>query len=251
MRIRRLHVNETNYSIAGANDDLEVILGSGAVVSGPYGPALTIDTDLHSFIHLFQVAEVDPNLFRDNPITHLAMDISNFREAVKNYPQLEQIAPVARYYIRDIEVGLYRVSRLFQNPEANSYSESAVERSLDFIKRQQPDSALTILEPLYAAHPESRTVSLALADCYRLGGEMRQAYDVLMETSRRFPTDFDVQLQTGRFLQLLAFEREDQSLYQLAETYFQKAVEVNRYRARYAYNIWSAANKAFGRDNRP
>ncbi|HPM38326.1 MAG TPA: hypothetical protein PK186_12290 [candidate division Zixibacteria bacterium] len=238
-RIYRFHIRERIFSIAEANADLAAILGPGAVVSGPYGPTLTLNTSLRSFIHLFQVAEVDPDLFAKYPITHLIMDPSNYAEAVRNYPAMAGLTPITHYFIRDIEVGVYRIDTGFGNPTAEAYAVSPFERAVAFLQADRVDSALALALPVYAAHPESKSAGLLVAELQMRARQGDAAYDVLMNLSRRFPTDFSIQLQVGRFLLLAAIQKKDLNLQRTAERYFAESVRINPYRGKYAMNIWS------------
>ncbi len=245
-RISRFYFDERNYTIAEANIDMAAILGPGAVVSGPYGPALTLATDLKSFIHLFQVAEVKPDLFDSNPITHVAMDVSNYNEAIQDYPQLQGLLPVAHYWIRDVEVGLYRVSDRFGNAVANAYEPSDFERAAAFLAASEIDSASVLAASAYARHPGSKSAGLLLAETYLRLGQYDRVYGLLMDLTDRFRTDFWVQLQCGRFLQLLALQRQDSQLANMAQRYYQRAVSADHYRADYAMRLWQKTARQSG-----
>ncbi len=239
------HHAEQNYNIAEANADLSAILNEGAVVSGPYGPILTIDTKIASFIHLFQVAQVDKTLFDRNPITHIAVDISNIKEAVKNYPKLGEIKPVTKYWIRDVEVGIFRVAGFFNNLQANQYKPSRFEQAITFYNNGEIDSALVATTDVYSTHPESKSAGLLLSELYLRKKEYQNVHSLLVTLANRFPTDFNIQLQCGRFLQILSYKQKNQTLLAHAQTYYANAVKVNRYKAGYAMQMWSqTANQA-------
>lgn len=242
-RIRRFHILESNYNIIEANADLAAILNPGAVVSGPYGPALTIDNNLQSFIHLFQVAKINKQLFVNNPVTHLAMDISNYTEAIKQYPKLKNLQRVATYWIRDMEVGVYRISNLFGNPQANKYQMSKYEQATSFYHAKQYDSALTLVADVYQAHPESKSAGLLYGAMLFETRKMQVGYNTMVSLADKFPTDFFVQLQCGRFLQMLAYRSRNQSMMNTAQKYYARAVKVNRYRGAYAHNLWNQTAK--------
>ncbi|RKX28486.1 MAG: hypothetical protein DRP47_04235 [Candidatus Zixiibacteriota bacterium] len=250
-RIHRFHILESNYNIAEANADLASILGPEAVVSGPYGPALTIDNDLRSFIHLFQVAKVDERLFIDNPITHLAMDISNYTEAVRQYPLLKDLPRVNTYWIRDTEVGLFRISHLFGNPDASSYQLSKYEQAVECLQTQRYDSALALAAEVYQAHPESKSAGLLYGSMLLETGKTQIGYHTLVSLAEKFPTDFYIQLQCGRFLQMLAYKSGDQSLSNTAQGYYARAVKVNRYKAAYARNLWDRTAQQMTKGSTP
>ncbi len=246
LRIHRFHIKEEVYSIAEANVDLDAILGPGAVVSGPYGPLLTYDTDRQSFIHLFQVAEVDSTLFERQPVTHLALDPSNYDEALKNYPQMAGLQPVSRYWVRDVEVGLYRIDSLFNNPVARAYTPTPFEEATALHRVGRFAEAMEILEPFYAEHPESKSVGLLLADVCVKTDRLDRVYALLTDLAGRFPTDFWVQLQAGRFILTLALRGQDRLMMLTAQRYFERAVAVDPYRAQLAMSTWAQINAQAG-----
>ena len=238
-RIRRMYFLEHNYNLAEANRDLNQILSKGAVVSGPYGPALTIDNNVRSFVHLFGVAKVDSTLFDRYPITHLAVDSSNWSQAVKDYPQLAGLKPITSYWIRDYEVALYNISKSFSNAEANSYLESDYERALAAFYRLQPDSAELEIKRFLAENPESKSGIIILIDILSAKQQFAQVRDLLSSLADKYPTDFFLQLQAGRLYQILAYHNKDQGLLSLSRHYYERGVKVNRYKADMANSMFS------------
>ncbi|HWR83346.1 MAG TPA: hypothetical protein VN285_08585 [Candidatus Deferrimicrobium sp.] len=238
-QIRRQHLIADNYNIMEANQDLQAILSPEAVVSGPYGPVLTLNTPLKSFIHLFQVADLDSTLFDRQPITHIAADESNWAEAIAAYPVLKDLVPVTAYWIRDVEVMLYNISNVFSNEQARSYRPSEFEQAQNLFQRSRLDSALTIVERFVSQHPESKSGGLLRADLVWQQGKYSEAYQHLARLADRFPTDFHIQLQCGRALQLMAGFGHDRSLEVLANQYYECAVKVNPFKAQYARQLWA------------
>ena len=237
------HHSDHNFNIVEANADLAAILNDDAVVSGSYGPTLTVDTKLASFIHLFQVADVDETLFDRNPITHLAVDISNIKEAIKNYPELADVKPVTKYWVRDVEVGLFRVAGYFDNEQARQYQPSRFEQAVSFYIDGTIDSAIVAATDVYSAHPESKSAGLLLSELYLRTQQFQNVHSLLVTLANRFPTDFNVQLQCGRFLQILSYRQQDQSLFSQSRIYYERAVKVNRFKAGRAMQLWSQTAK--------
>ncbi len=233
-RIRRLHYLDHNFNLIEANQDIAQILDDDAVVSGPYGPALTMDNDVKSFIHLFGVADVDLTLFDRYPITHLAVDSSNWALAVQDYPALQELKPVTSYWIRDYQITLYNVSKVFSNGAANQYSESAYERALTAFYLQKPDSAMSEIQSFLAENPQSKSATILLVDLLSAKQQFTKVQNILSSLANRHPTDFFIQMQAGRLYQILAFLKKDQSLLSLSRFYYERGIAVNRFRAGYA-----------------
>ncbi len=250
-QIRRIHLLEHNFNIVEANRDLEAILAPGAVVSGPYGPVLTVNTPLKSFIHLFGVADVDSTLFDRQPVTHVAADLSNWSEAIKNYPALSGLLPITTYWIRDVEVHLFNISQVFNNPLARAYEKTLYEEAVAYYHSQQYDSALSAAGRFYESHPQSKSAGLLLGDLLAKKGRLDEAFGLLTSLTQRFPTDFNIHLQCGRFIQILAEQKNDNSLRYMAERYYAQAVEVNPYKADYARKMWQQIAAQFSRGSSP
>lgn len=245
-RIRRFHYLDNNFNLAEARLDIEQIVGDDAVISGPYAPALTMDTRVKSFIHLFGVASVDSTLFDRYPITHLAVDVSNWNTACKDYPQLASLEPITSYWIRDYEVRLYNISKVFSNAEANSYRETNYEQALSMLHEEQPDSSLALAEQFVLEHPESKSAGVLLVDLLSSRQEFDRVKTLLVSLADRYPTDFFIQMQCGRFLQILGLTRGDQSLMELARWYYERGVNVNRYKAGFASQLYGQTMTQYG-----
>jgi len=242
-RLYRYHYLDNNYNISEANQDIGEVLSEGAVISGSYGPIFTLDNDKKSFIHLFQVAEVDSLLFINNPITHLAIDISNYKEALKNYPFLKDMQVVTKYWICDYEVVLYRISEISPNPIAQSYTPSLFERAVNYKTANRLDSAINIALPFYQNHPESKSAGLLIADLYVQTGRTNEAYSILLNLAERFQTDFYVQLHSALLLQTMAYYQQSESYFSMSMKFYERAVNVNRFKADYCKQIWMDLDK--------
>ncbi len=68
--------------------DLGELLAEGAVVSGPYAGLLTAENKVGTVIHMFGVTKADPDFFKNQPITHLLLDSGNETRAKEDYPIL-------------------------------------------------------------------------------------------------------------------------------------------------------------------
>lgn len=236
-RIRRLHYMDHNFNLIEANSDISEILGPEAVVSGPYGPALTLDTKLKSFIHLFGVANVDSSLFDRQPITHLAVDASNLTVAVRDYPQLEGLLPIATYWIRDTEVKLFNISKRFTNLQATRYQPSHYEQAMIHLQQNHADSAQSEIARHHAEHPMTKSSGQLQADLYMRTGQYQQALNTLGAMANKYPTDFSVQMMTGKVHLIVAYLTKNQSMMSTAYTYMDRGVKVNRFKAGYATRL--------------
>ncbi len=89
--------------------DLGLILAENGVVSGPYGSSLTMENEVGTIIHMFGVVHADRDFFKKRPITHLLIDNGNETRAKEDYPMLMDSAKLLFTY----HVGLKKV-RLYR-----------------------------------------------------------------------------------------------------------------------------------------
>ncbi len=242
-RIRRHEFKERNYTILESSDEIPQLLGPGAVVSGPYGAVLTLNNRVKSFIHLFGVAHVDSTLFDRYPITHLAVDQDNWREAIKQYPQLRNQTPMSVFWIRDVAVNLYDISHLFHNPQANQYQKSEYELAVDYVVAQKMDSAEVLLSDILRKYPNQKSAGLLQANLLQMAGQNDQALTLLLQLAHQYPTDFYVQLQAARMMQVIAIVKKDNYMLNQAMSIYAHAVDVNRYRGDLANSLYEQTMK--------
>jgi hypothetical protein len=246
-RIHRYDFEERNTNILDASHDLAMILGPNAVVSGPFGPTLTLDNKVKAFIHQFGVARVDSTLFDREPVTHLAIDESNAGTAAQNYPALRNLKPLATYWICDNPVQIYAICKAFNNPSARQYVETDFERAAVFAQDQKNDSALSALERFLRASPGSKAALLLHGKLLATTGQYDKAYQTYTSLAARYPTDFSLQLECGYFVLQLASATRNQSLLPVAESYLKESTILNPYRAYLANNLWGEFLKGQGR----
>lgn len=240
-RIRRFHFLEQNYTIAEANADLDKILGPGALLSGPYGLTLTQGSSRQAFIHHFGVAKVDSSLFDRYPVTHVAVDESNWNAAVKNYPPLKDLTEIAYYWICDNKVSIYNISGSFANPEARRYEPTRFEQAVRAHQAKAEDSARSMIESFLTTYPDSKAGLLLYGKILTELRDYDTALRIYTQVAKFFPTDYNVQLEAGYFIAQLGAATGNQPLLQSAQSYFFQASQVNRYRTDMAMRLWQTA----------
>jgi len=156
------------------NTYLTEIVADNAVITGPYAPALTIDNTLKSIIYMFGLSNVDKTLFADYPITHVAVEPSNWQVALKDFPQLKQATLVTEMVVRDQAIRLYRVAD-------STFPVTDFERATSLLSRNQPDSAKVYLQTFLQEHPQNLfgrmsmiTATLGSADTVSAPGMLTQ-----------------------------------------------------------------------------
>jgi tetratricopeptide (TPR) repeat protein len=250
-RIRRTQLLEENYTIKEANADLPILLGEGAVLSGPYAAVFTANNNVKSFIHLFGVAEVDSTLFDRYPVTHLAVDASNWTEAIKQYPQLTNIAPMTSYWIRDYEVKVYPVWEVFDNATAHAYQPTDYEQIIRFINEQKEDSAFALSEQLFQRYPEGKTIAMLYANLLIRKGRLEETYNLLKRLCDVYPTDWSIQYDCARFIQTAGLTMKNKAIVDESYLYYKRAVDINRFKGVDAMNMMQSINRQFKTQGNP
>jgi hypothetical protein len=235
--IRKFDHTQQTFNILEANDDLKNILSPGAVVSGPYGPALTIDNDLKSFIYFFGIYAPDSALFDHQPITHLTVDVSNYGRAVLRFPQLAKAVPVTKYWIRDVEVVLLNISPVFQNPQARAYQPSAFENAAAYHLLGNLDSALVAINAHHTRHPITKSSGKLLADILWRKGRYEEGAQLWAQLADAYPTDFHIQFLAGDIYLALGTVSDDQSVTMAGMRFLDRGVKANPYKAYMANDV--------------
>lgn len=238
-RIRRKHMLTSHFSTIEANQDIDQILSDGAVVAGPYAQAITFQTGKKSLIHFFDGSGRDGNLFKLYPITHLAVDIGNWRRATEDYPELAGLEPIATYWIRDIHVQLFRVGELFGHPQTQSYELSAYEEAIDHFRAGRLENAFTALGKRRDIINTSKSAGILFSHLLKSQNRFEHVLQMLTALVDRHPTDFSLQLELGHFLEQIAIQRKDPIMLDKAKKCFQRAIELNPYKADYANNLFA------------
>ncbi|MCK4632837.1 MAG: hypothetical protein KAT79_06165, partial [candidate division Zixibacteria bacterium] len=244
-RNRRLHFQDHNFNIAEANADIAQIIGDDAVVSGSYGPAITVGTNLRSFIHMFGVTQLDSTLFDRQPVTHLALDDDNLDEALRSYSELADLPAIATYYVRDYRVRLFNISQVFANHQAHTYQPSIYEQALTCYNNEQFDSAFVLANRFQSMYPDSKSGGLLMCDLLSRRELVDDAYRLFVRLADLYPTDFYIQMQCGRFIQMMALTSGNNDLASLARNYYDRGMRVNRFRGDYAGRLYSETARQF------
>jgi hypothetical protein len=215
------------------------------VVSGSYGPAITVGTNLRSFIHMFGVAQLDSTLFDRQPVTHLALDDDNLAEAWRSYPELVDLPAIATYYVRDYRVRLFNISQTFTNRQARAYQPTIYEQALTYYNNEQFDSAFVLANRFRSMYPDSKSGGLLMCDLLSRRELVDDAYRLFVRLADLYPTDFYIQMQCGRFIQMMALTSGNSELSNLARSYYDRGVRVNRFRGSYARQLYDQTIRRF------
>lgn len=190
---------EPLYTTRQASRDLGAILSPGAVISGPYAPALAMENDLGCVINIFGTTRPDSLMFRRYPITHLVLEHSNEEVARQLYPQIMDKAElVCHYYINCRKVSVYRIARRTGNLRAAEYLYSNFETATRFYDRNQPDSGDAYLRRFLRLNPENITGHLFAGFFELARGNPDSAVTLFSRAAAFSPTDFNLHYLLGK-----------------------------------------------------
>ena len=174
------------------------------------------------------------------------MDASNLTEAVKAYTQLADQDQIATYWIRDFEVKLFNISKLFTNPQANAYRETHYEKAVAHFHAGSHDSALIEINRHMESHPLTRSVGLLAVDVLGKTNQGEEAVRVMTTLANKYPTDFYIQMQCGRLYLMVALANKNQSLMNTARMYFERGIKANRFKTDLANRLLIETQRRYG-----
>lgn len=217
------------YSFVHASKDLAQILGSEALISGPYSQTLTSDNKLGYVWHMFVTTTMDPDLFRKYPITHLAMEAKGGQreQAFRDYPEIMNSAqPVATYYIRNFPVEILRVAESSGNPKTRDYRLSDFEKAELLLNKGQIDSALVMVNRFVAQHPQNLSGYVTLAEIWYVRKDLEKAASFLTKAARFDPTNFSTHQLLGLVYLDLYNQKGDDTYKLLVIKEWERALEL-------------------------
>lgn len=220
--------NARTYGLADTNRDVARILGSKAVVSGQYGPAVAEDGRAQCFPFFVtpDVRELSMTL-STYPITHLVVSSDQWQALAARYPELKNARLVTSMWLRDLMVTVYRVNELSANKEAARYVESDFELGIDCLYRQRKDSARLYFERFLQSYPDSKA---ALVEDYYLLAESGYAsacLPIVDTLVNHYPTDFVIDILGAVYYKWKYGQTNEESYGDQAQSCLNRAIRYN------------------------
>ncbi|MBD3403120.1 hypothetical protein GF420_09520 [candidate division GN15 bacterium] len=179
------------YTIRDTGRELGYLLNDGAVLSGPFAPALTLENDLQTVIHMFGVSNPDPELFHRFPITHLLLDQQNEDRAREDYPEvIDSSLHVATLRVGTKLIRLYNVSQSTGNPRAAAYQPTLFEEGAAMLLENRLDEAMAAMHRFNQQYPENYTGLLVIATLAQQGELWDSAEGRLKKAVEISPTNY-------------------------------------------------------------
>lgn len=187
------------YTTTRASIDLGMVLSPGAVVAGPFGPALTLENNLGCVIHIFGTSRPDTLLFQRYPITHLALERSNEQAARDIYPEIMKKAhKVCQYYLDCRKITVYRIAYYTKNEQAGQYLLSNYEKAIRYYELQHFDSADFYLQRFLKINPDNISGNAQAGCIALLHSNVDDAIAYFSRAVEFSPTDFYLHYLLGK-----------------------------------------------------
>ena len=189
-----------SFSARDNSRDLSLLLGPGAVISGPFAGELALENNYGVVIHMFGVSAPDPDLFKKFPITHLLLDQANAEYAQQDYPELMDSAiHFLTYHVGSQKVRLYRIAGHTGNPVADRYKPSLFEQIAEQFADpgKKVDNSLSI--QFLEQHPQNMSGYLLLAEAAEKDGLYDFTEALLKKAVEFSPTNYNLNARLGKF----------------------------------------------------
>ena len=163
--------------------ELAAVVDPNAILTGPFMPAFTIDNRLRGVIFAFGLGGEHEDILRRFGITHVLIDYDNRDVAKHEFPELASVPSVVDFLVGGRVIGLYRL------PQAAAPM-TDFERGVDFLRRNQLDSALIAFGRSKTRHPRSILAATYLALAFAANGNYDDADRLLRATAGNNPNSY-------------------------------------------------------------
>ncbi|MBI5266991.1 MAG: hypothetical protein HY851_07135 [candidate division Zixibacteria bacterium] len=215
------------FTLRDINRDVEMAVGPGAVVTGPYAQVLTLENRVPAIIHMFGTAHPDPEFFRKFPITHLLLDGGNVLRLTEDYPDVMRAEEhMCTYFAGETKVRLMNVAGVTGNPVAAVYRRTALEQGIVALRRGDTAVARAQTDAFFRAHSGSIAGGLLLFELSEGAGDPAAAEAALKKAVEFSPTSYVLMARLGRFYRDRARATGQRDLLDLARRYYEEAVRL-------------------------
>jgi tetratricopeptide (TPR) repeat protein len=215
------------FTIRDVNRDIALNVSPGALITGPYAQALTIENSVPALIHMFGTVRPDPEFFKRFPITHLLLDDGNIGWLSKDYPAvLDRHEHICTYFIGETKVRLVNVAGIADNPVAAAYRRSPLEETVIAYRLNDMARARAAIATFVERNPFSYAGDLHLFEMTNAAGDFDAAEAALKKAVEFSPTSYVLKVRLGRFYRDLARELKRPELRDLAARYYKEAVDL-------------------------
>lgn len=178
------------YHLREANRTLSQLVGSNAVITGNYAPALTIDNNIKGVAHFFADKKYDKKLFERFPITHLAIAPVLQPGIEQQYNLENSLVPIFSTSIRGASMKVLRL-------ENRGYDKSGYERAVDALYDQDLVTANRLMNSLMSDYPLNPAVRLLRLEILIARGEFEIALTAIDKFASDHSKNYDLQVMSA------------------------------------------------------
>jgi 4-amino-4-deoxy-L-arabinose transferase-like glycosyltransferase len=228
---------QKSYNIKEAGQDLGEILNRDAIIVGPMAPTLLLENNLKGMFYAVGISKNDSLLFEKYPATHFAIDLSASSIIGEEFPRLKEAKLIADYWIRDSNVGIYRIDRLTGNVVAQNYIPTDYEKACQFLESDQRDSAQFYAGIFFDKNQRNKSVLKLLSDLYAFDGEIIASVGAIKTAAAIYPDDFSLTLALAAACQKAFIATGDKSYQSMAYDNYSKVLIKNPFQSDEIENI--------------
>ena len=215
-----------SFSARDDSRDLALILSPSAVVSGPFGPGLGLETDYGTIIHMFGVSKPDTTLFARLPVTHLLIDEGNEDRANEDYPgMMDSAVHILTYHVGLKKVRLYRIAGHTGNPAAEAYRLSLFEVLQEQYRKDSTHIDRQLAIELVKENPDNMSGYLLLGETANADKYYDLAETMFKKAVEFSPTNYNLNARLGKFYQDWDAEAHDARLKEAGLFYYRQALK--------------------------
>ncbi|RKX29543.1 MAG: hypothetical protein DRP47_01525 [Candidatus Zixiibacteriota bacterium] len=215
------------FTLRDNSRDLGLILNRGAVMSGPLGPAMVMENDLGSVIHMFGVSQADPRLFEEFPITHLLLDKGNEKCAKTDYPDLMDSAThILTYHAGSQKIRLFRIAGHTGNTKADSYQLSQFEKAVDMYRNGEIKEGHKLAAEFLSVNQHNLSGYLAVGSVAEEDGDNILAESCYKKAIEFSPSNYHINSQLAEFYKKQFIDSADNRYKQEGLRFYEEAMRL-------------------------
>lgn len=208
--------NRTDF-IYAISRQLPDYISESAVLTGPFGATFTINNELHNVIYMFGLSNKDKSLFHKFPITHVATDVSNWKQAVADYPELQQARRVLQLPVRNMAIVVYRL-------DGAASPLTDYERGSMLLGDGQVDSAKVYFDRFYSKYPDHTLGLTVIPFCLLNQNKLAEAEVSMQKIIHTVPANYVLDNFAAGFYREL-YRRTEDTKYREKYQYYEEAIK--------------------------
>ena len=160
---------------------------------------------------------------------------------------MKDVKPIAIYWIRDVKVLVFNISKVFSNFQALEYQESNYEIAVDYFSKKDIPNTIVYLNKFMGENGHQKSSDLMLTTIFFQNGQFERVYTIATNMANRYKTDFFVNMQCGQMLQAIGIITKDQKYISLSHYYYKQATIYNPYKSDFIMTQYQNVIKTYNK----